>query len=307
MTVIAWRSLRPRAIGNLAVLFMQPWRCIDRAKHNGRVLIAAFRLVHPAPALAVTALSGVLGAILLSQAGEPPDARLWLTVLAVAGSQIFTGATNDLVDVERDRAASRLEKPLLAGQLTPNLALWIASAGLGLQLVASLWLGTLPVLLGLAAAFSAAIYNLALSRTPFSPIPYLVSFGILPVWIAVGVGVELERVLPAVPLAAALAVAAHLANTLRDFDADTTTGSRSLAQVIGRRNTHLLAVGCAAAVGLGVGLALILSDRMGAPSLALGGIGLAAVALGARGERWLWFALLVAAVAWTAAWALSTG
>jgi protoheme IX farnesyltransferase len=271
------------------------------------VILAAVRLIHPAPALAVTLLSGALGAILLAQAGQPPGERLWLVVLAVAGSQVFTGATNDLVDAERDAAAGRAEKPLPAGRLTPNLALWIASAGLGAQLAASLGLGPLPLLLGLAAAISAATYNLALSRTPLSPIPYLVSFGILPLWVAAGVGVPLERVLAAVPLAAAFATAAHLANTLRDFDADSANGSRSLAQVIGRRNTRMLAVGCAAAVGLGVGLALILGGRMTGASLALGAVGLAAVGLGARAERWLWYALLIAAVAWTAAWALSTG
>jgi 4-hydroxybenzoate polyprenyltransferase len=278
-----------------------------RATHNGRVIFAAVRLIHPAPALAVTVLSGALGAILLAQAGQPPSERLWLLVLAVAGSQIFTGATNDLVDAGRDAAAGRSEKPLPAGDLTPTLALWIASAGLGTQLASSLWLGPLPLLLGLAATFSAATYNLALSRTPLSPIPYLVSFGILPLWITAGVGVELERVLAAVPLAAAFAVAAHLANTLRDFDVDATSESRSLAQVIGRRNARMLAVGCAAAVGLGVGAALILGGRMSGSSLALGAAGLAAVGLGARGDRLLWYALLFAAVAWTAAWALSTG
>jgi 4-hydroxybenzoate polyprenyltransferase len=271
------------------------------------MIVATVRLIHPAPALAVTGLSGVLGAILLAQAGQAPDERLWLLVLAVAGSQVFTGATNDLADASRDLSAGRWEKPLAAGDLTPNLALWIASAGLGTQLAASLSLGPLPLLLGLAASFSAAAYNLALSRTRLSPVPYLVSFGILPLWIAAGVGVELERVLPAVPLAAVFAAAAHLANTLRDFDVDAATGSRSLAQVIGRRRTHLLAVGCAAAAGLGVGLALLLGGRMSGGSLVSGAVGLAAVAFGARGERWLWSALLVAAVAWTAAWALSTG
>jgi 4-hydroxybenzoate polyprenyltransferase len=276
-------------------------------RHNGRVIVAAVRLIHPAPALAVIVLSGALAVILLAQAGQPPDERLWLAVLAVAGSQIFTGATNDLVDAARDKAAGRWEKPLPAGDLTPNVALWVASAGLGTQLAASLWLGPLPLLLGLAASFSAATYNLALSRTPLSPIPYLVSFGILPLWVAAGVGVELERVLPAVPLAAAFAAAAHLANTLRDFDVDATSGSRSLAQVIGRRGARMLAVGCAAAVGLGVGAALVLAGRMSGASLAFGAVGLAAVGLGARAERWLWHALLVAAVAWTAAWALSTG
>ena len=270
-------------------------------------MTAAFRLIHPAPALAVILLTGVLGAILLAQAGRQIDARLWFTVLAVAGSQIFTGATNDLADRARDQAAGRAEKPLAAGEISPNLALWVASAGLGLQLAASLWLGTLPLLLGLGAVGSAAAYNLALSRTPFSPIPYVVSFGLLPLWIASGVGVDLGRVLPAVPLAAAFAAAAHLANTLRDFEGDARTGSRSLAQVIGRRAAHRLALGSAMAVGLGVGVALVIGGRAGGASLALGGIGLVTVGLGALGERWLWYAILVAAVAWTAAWALSTG
>lgn len=291
---------------------MSGWSRINDANHNGRVMLGhlilgAIRLVHPAPAMAVTVLSGVLGAILLVQADRPIDQRWWLTVLAVAGSQIFTGASNDLADRTRDAAASRSEKPLAAGEITQNVALWVASAGLGLQLAASTWLGLLPLVLGLGAVASAAAYNLSLSRTPLSPLPYLVSFGLLPLWIAAGVGVDLARVLPAVPLAGVLAAAAHLANTLRDYDADATTGSRSLAQVIGRSATQRLALGCVLAVGLGVGVALVVGGRASGASLALGGIGLVTVALGAQGERWLWYAILVAAVAWTAAWALSTG
>jgi 4-hydroxybenzoate polyprenyltransferase len=270
-------------------------------------MLAAVRLIHPAPAFAVTALTGVLGAILLAQEGLPIDERLWLTVLAVAGSQVFTGATNDLADAARDEAAGRTEKPIPAGEVTLNLALWIASAGLAVQVAASAWLGTLPLLLGLGAVASAAAYNLALSRTPFSPLPYLVSFGLLPLWIAAGVGVPLERVVPAVPLAAAFAAAAHLANTLRDFHGDAATGSRCLAQVIGRGATLALAIGLALAVGLGVGAALAVSGRAGPGTLALGAIGLASVGLGALGARWLWYGLLVAAMAWTAAWAISTG
>jgi 4-hydroxybenzoate polyprenyltransferase len=270
-------------------------------------MLAAVRLIHPAPAAAVTLLSGVLGAILLTQERLPLDERWFLTVLAVAGSQVFTGATNDLADAARDDAAGRTEKPLPAGEVSQNVALWLASAGLAVQVAASAWLGLLPLVLGLGAVASAAAYNLALSRTPLSPLPYLISFGLLPLWIAAGVGVPLERVVPAVPLAAAFAVAAHLANTLRDFDSDAATGSRCLAQLIGRGATQGLAIGLALAVGLGVGAGLIAGGRAGAASLGLGAIGLASVGLGALGERWLWYGLLVAAMAWTAAWAISTG
>jgi 4-hydroxybenzoate polyprenyltransferase len=267
---------------------------------------AAIRAVHPAPALAVVVLSGALGAILLAQARLPLDERWLLTVVSIAGSQVFTGATNDLVDRARDAAAGRLDKPIAAGELSANAAAWIASGGLAVQLAASSRLGVLPLALGIGAAASAAAYNLFLSRTPLSALPYLVSFGLLPLWVAAGVGQPLERVLPAVPLAAPFAAAAHLANTLRDWDADALTGSRNLAQVLGRRRSHWVAVGLALAVGLGAGLGLLLGGGRG-PSLALGAIGLGAVVLGAGGERRLWYGMLIAAVAWTAAWGLSSG
>lgn len=267
---------------------------------------AAIRVIHPAPALAVVLLSAALGAILLAQAGMPLGERWLLTVASVAGSQVFTGATNDLADAARDLAAGRQDKPLAGGRLSPGAALWIASGGLALQLAASSRLGLLATLLGLAAVASAAAYNLFLSRTPLSPLPYLVSFGLLPLWVAAGVGQPLERVLPAVPLAATFAAAAHLANALRDWDADTITGSRSLAQALGRRRTRLAAVLLALAAGVGVGAALLVG-RAALPSLALGALGLTAVGTGAGGERRLWAGLLVAAVAWTAAWGLSTG
>ena len=270
-------------------------------------MVAAVQLVHPAPTAAVTALSGALGGILLSQAGLPLDARWLTTVVAVLGSQVFVGATNDLVDRGRDTAAGRLSKPLVAGTLSPGAAVWIASIGLAVQLAASLRLGWPFVLLGLLAAGSALAYNLWLSRTPLSVAPYLVSFGVLPLWVAAGVGVPLERVAIAPLLVAPFAAAAHLANVLRDFDADAALGSRNLAQVLGRRRAFVLAWGMALGVGIAVGAALLLGGPIHPMALVLGGAGLAAIAQGARGADALWIGMLIAAVSWTAAWALSTG
>ncbi len=265
-----------------------------------------FVSIHPAPAAAVVALAAALGAILATQAGFRIDERWLLTVLAVAGSQVFTGATNDIADRFRD-ATVRPEKPLPAGDVGLNAAAWIASIGLAVQLVASWRTGALPLVLGSAATASALAYNLWLSRTPLSPLPYLVSFGLLPAWVAAGVGVPIERVLPAIPLVAPFAMAAHLANTLRDWEADTAGASRSLAQLLGRRTTRLLAAGLALAVGLGVGGALLIGGRATPGSVALGLIGLAGILQGMPSERRLWYGILVAAVSWTTAWALSTG
>ena len=270
-------------------------------------ITAAVKLVHPAPTLAVTALSGALGGILLSQAGGALDDRWLTTVIAVLGSQIFVGATNDLVDRGRDVAAGRLTKPLAAGELSPGGAVWVASLGLAIQLAASLRLGGSFLLLGLVATGSALAYNLWLSRTPMSVVPYLVSFGVLPIWVASGVGVPFERIAVAPLLVAPFAAAAHLANVLRDFEADAALGSRNFAQVLGRHRSFLLAWGLALGVGLAVGAALLLGGVVNPLAMVLGLVGLAAVAQGVRGADALWIGMLLAAVSWTAAWAISTG
>lgn len=267
---------------------------------------AIVRLVHPAPALTVIALSAGLGAIIAGQAELEAPSRILLTTLAVAGSQILTGALNDWVDRGRD-ALVQPQKPIPAGELAPSTALVVAASGATLQFCASLPLGWLALALGAVAALSATAYNIWLSRSPLSVLPYVVSFGILPLWVAAGVGVSLERVVLAPLLVGPFAGAAHLANALRDFDADRIAGSRNLAQVLGRRATHTTAVALAIGVGLGVGVALFTDGRPPGAAIVVGTAGLASVALGTASPRLLWGGMLVAAACWTVAWALATG
>lgn len=264
------------------------------------------RLVHPAPTIAVVALSAALALILSAQAGGGRTDRAVLVTLAVLGSQILTGALNDWADRDRDRFAQRA-KPIPAGAVSPRTALAVAAIGGVLQLVASVALGPVPLALGMAASASATAYNLSLSRTPFSVVPYLVSFGLLPLWIAAGVEVPLERVAVAPVLVGPFAAAAHLANTLRDFDGDRRLGSRNLAQTLGRRVAFPLSWTLAVAVGVGVGVGLLIGGGASTPTLVLGAVGLVAVAQGIGGPHRLWLGMLVAAVCWTAAWALATG
>jgi 4-hydroxybenzoate polyprenyltransferase len=267
---------------------------------------ALARLVHPAPAAAVVCLTAVLGAILSEQAGQAPfGIRVGLVTLSVLGSQVVTGAMNDWADRDAD-AVTQPAKPIPAGEVAPTGALALAGAGLLLQLAASIPLGAPALLFGLAAVASAVAYDLWLSRTAASFVPYLVSFGILPLWIAAGVGVPLQRVALAPLLVGPFAVAAHLANTLKDFDGDAAVGSRNIAQVLGRRRARVLAWGLAVGVGVASGLALGASGRLGPFSAVLGMVGLIAVAAGVRRSDQLWTGMLVAAVCWSAAWALAT-
>jgi len=267
---------------------------------------AVVRLVHPAPAAAVTALSAALATILAAESGGGVHiATIALVTASVAGSQVFTGATNDLTDQTRD-AILRPEKPLPAGELSPNAALWIAAGGLAIQVVTASRLGPIPLVFGVAASASALAYNLWLSRTPLSVVPYLVSFGLLPLWIAASVGVPLERVAPAVLLVGPFAAAAHLANTLRDFDADAALGSRCLAQVLGRRIAHSLALALAVGVALGAALSFVLAARLQPASVVLGVLGLLAILRGTSNATRLWQGVLAAAILWTIAWALAS-
>lgn len=270
-------------------------------------LRAALDVFHLAPTVAVVTLTGALGAILLAQAGRPLDGRWLATTAAVLGSQVFVGTTNDLVDRARDQATARMDKPLATGTLSPETAVWIASGGLALQLAASLQTDPLALLLGLAAVASALVYNVWLSRTPLSVLPYLISFGLLVPWVAAGVGVPLDRVAVAPLLVAPFAAAAHLTNALRDFDADASLGSRNLAQVLGRERAFRLAWLLAMGVGVGVGITFAVGGRLDPLGTTIGIIGLAAVAQGYAGPNRLWPGMLVAAVCWTAAWALGSG
>ena len=269
-------------------------------------MVPILRLVHPAPTAAVVTLSAALAAILAGQSGSISPTRLALTTTAVLGSQILTGALNDWADRDRDRLTGRA-KPIAEGRVSSAAALRVAAFGAMLQVAASLPLGILALLLGAAASGSAVAYNLWLSRTPLSVLPYLVSFGLLPLWIAAGMDVPLERVAAAPLLVGPFAAAAHLANTLRDFDTDARIGSRNLTQVLGRVPAFAIAFGLAMAVGIGVGLSFIAGGNLDPLTATLGLAGLAAVAQGVAGPARLWTGMLVAAVLWTAAWAFGTG
>jgi 1,4-dihydroxy-2-naphthoate octaprenyltransferase len=108
-------------------------------------------------------------------------------------------------------------------------------------------------------------------------------------------------------LVAPFAAAAHLANTLRDFELDAAVGSQCLAQVLGRRLAHRLALVLALGVGIGVSVAFLLAGQLNAASLALGVLGLIAILRGAWDPGRLWPGMLMAAVCWTVAWGLASG
>jgi 4-hydroxybenzoate polyprenyltransferase len=160
----------------------------------------------------------------------------------VATGQLSVGWSNDYIDRHRDRAVGRLDKPLVAGDVserTVRLACTLAVlATVVLSLACGLVAGAVH-LVGVAAGWS---YNLGLKATALSWLPYAVGFGTLPVFaVLADPGASMPP--PWVPLAGALlGVGAHLVNVLPDLDDDAATGVRGLPHRLGATVARVAAV-----------------------------------------------------------------
>ena len=84
---------------------------MEHPRTAGRA-VALARAAHGGPALAVTVVAG-----LLAVTADLSATRTALVVAAVLTGQLSIGWSNDLVDVDRDRAVHRTDKPLVTGDL----------------------------------------------------------------------------------------------------------------------------------------------------------------------------------------------
>jgi 4-hydroxybenzoate polyprenyltransferase len=159
--------------------------------------------------------------------------RSALLALAVLCGQVSVGWSNDAIDAPLDRRAGRLDKPIAAGEIQRSTVAWCAGLTLALCVPLSLSLGWKAGLAHLAAVAMAWAYNLGLKRTVASPLPYAVSFGLIPVIVAAmlpGAAWPQDTIIIA---GACCGIAAHFANTVSDTAADELTGVRGLPQRIG--------------------------------------------------------------------------
>ena len=106
-----------------------------------RQVTQLFLSTHPGPSLAVTTVTLVLALT----AGLPAD-RVIIVTLAMLANQFSIGLSNDWLDAARDARASRTDKPVAAGLLSPTLVRNVACACVVISLGLSAWL-SLGVLL----------------------------------------------------------------------------------------------------------------------------------------------------------------
>lgn len=208
---------------------------------------------HPGPTLVVTGLALALG---IAVGLEPW--RLILLTLSVFAGQVSIGLSNDAIDAPRDRAVGRVDKPIARGDVSERAA-WTAAIGavvVALVVAAPLGFGMLAAhAVFLASAWA---YNAGLKSTPFSIVPFLVSFGIFPS-LATLAAADPRVAAPWGWIAgAALGAAVHLTNVLPDLDDDRATGVRGLPHRMGPRASAVVA-----AAGVIVGAVAVLVGASG--------------------------------------------
>jgi protoheme IX farnesyltransferase len=211
---------------------------------NARSLSAWVRATHAPPTFAVTAF--FCATALAAGVGF----RTLLLAAAVLVGQASVGWANDYLDAPLDRTAGRADKPVAAGAVSRRVVGTSAVVALVADVPLSLALGWRPGAAHLAAVGWAWLYDLRLKFTRLSAVPFLVSFGLVPVIVATMLPGHPLPQLAVVAAAAACGVAAHFANTLGDVDADRRTDVRGLPQRLGPSRSAviaavILAVACA--------------------------------------------------------------
>jgi 4-hydroxybenzoate polyprenyltransferase len=161
--------------------------------------------------------------------------------IATASGQASIGWVNDYVDQRFDKQNNRTHKPLVSDSLDRNfLKIPIAIAlfiSIPFSFLAAGWFGGLANILAIA---NAQLYNLYLSRTVWSWLPYAVSFGLLTVFVTQSTE---PRFLPNwefVVIAICIGLISHIFNALPDLQIDKESQLGGLVVSLGKTKSRLL-------------------------------------------------------------------
>ena len=207
-----------------------------------RTAVALALSGHPGPSVAVSAVATLLG---ISVGLDP----LHVAILGLAYllGQLSVGLSNDWIDAERDRAVGRTDKPVAAGRVSVGTVRATSFITAGAAILLTLPLGWLATLAHTVFIVSAWTYNLGLKNTPISVLPYIVSFGLLPMVATLARPVPAVAATWALTLGSLLGIAAHFANVLPDLDDDARTGIAGLPHRLGRTASGVVIWGSLAA------------------------------------------------------------
>jgi len=205
-------------------------------------LRALAKASHFGPTLLVTAISWFFAAYYW---WEGPA---YVIAFGVFTGQLVVGWSNDLYDYADDLKHNRLNKPLVAGTITPGYLMKWLRFMVPFSFVANL-LGPLGLKGGMVYMFGIAMgvaYNFYFKFNVFSWLPFALAFAALPSCIAIS-----KDVTPPVWMwlgGALLGSAAHFINVIKDIDQDRASGIGGAPQRIGKTGS-IVAAGLLIALG----------------------------------------------------------
>ena len=191
---------------------------------------------HFGPTLIVTTISFVFGNYYW---WEGPA---YVIAFGVFTGQLVVGWSNDLYDYEDDLSHNRMNKPLVSGLISRELLTKWIKVMLPFSFVANL-LGPLGIKGGLVYMLGIACgvaYNFYFKFNWLSPLPYAIAFAALPSSVAIS-----KNITPPLWMwlgGALLGMAAHFINVIKDMKADQKSGIKGLPQLLGTRNSILVAI-----------------------------------------------------------------
>lgn len=216
-----------------------------------RVALGFIKASHPMPTIAVSLILSAFGWS-LGWTGLPLLA-VFLTILI---GQLSVGWSNDAFDVSLDARIGRPTKPTVTQDVSVR-ALWIAAFTALIIAIAASWAvaGWLGGSFHVFAILMAWLYNIRLSRTVWSWLPYAFAFGAMPAFLSFGLNDEPPTIW-SVAVFAIIGVSAHLANALPDAESDAAAGVGGVVVVLGNRRSIIL---CWLLLALGSGILVAVS------------------------------------------------
>lgn len=166
----------------------------------------------------------------------------YVIAFTVFTGQLVVGWSNDLYDYEDDLSHNRMNKPLVSGLITREFLTKCIKVMLPFSFVANLlgplgMKGGLVYMLGIACGIG---YNFYFKFNWLSPLPYAIAFAALPSSVVIS-----KDISPPLWMwlgGALFGMAAHFINVLKDMKADQKSGIKGLPQILGTRNSIIVAI-----------------------------------------------------------------
>jgi len=196
----------------------------------------ALNSTHLVPCLSTTTFT-LLMALIAGQRG-----KIIFLVPAVLLGQFIVGWLNDYLDRDRDRIAGRTDKPIAMGLISPRTILLLMIPSFVLSIALGFTFGTRAGWVYVIAMVSALLYDLYLKRTALSILSLIVSFGLLPVFVALGSPMARYPAGWMIAAAALLGATIHFLNVIPDFADDKKTGVKGFVHYFSYERALLIGV-----------------------------------------------------------------